>query len=230
MRTAVRAGAASAVAALVVALVGGCSVAPPRSAVVAAAPAVPAVATRAAHPAEPAKAAAPVSLAPSWLSIPSIGVRDLQVVAYVGRPDDPAGTEIEDGGLAASPRGAAGGVGPGVVGNFIVTGHRTSAGGPLRRLPQLRVGAHVLVRSGSSLYDFVVTGTLSVSFRSQSSQALQTAAVPGHPGRAATRAMITLSTCATLEDHAAGNYWRDGLGNPEHRIDRIGVLVAVRPA
>ena len=37
--------------------------------------------------------------------------------------------------------------------------------------------------------------------------------------------MITLSTCATQEDHAAGNYWSDALDNPEHRIDKIGVLV-----
>lgn len=40
--------------------------------------------------------------------------------------------------------------------------------------------------------------------------------------------MITLSTCATPEDRAAGNHWSDALGNLEHRIDKIGVLVAVR--
>jgi sortase A len=37
--------------------------------------------------------------------------------------------------------------------------------------------------------------------------------------------MITLSTCATVEDHAAGNYWSDRFDNPEHRIDKVGVLV-----
>jgi sortase A len=42
--------------------------------------------------------------------------------------------------------------------------------------------------------------------------------------------MITLSTCATPEDHAAGNYWKDQFGNPEHRIDKVGVLVGTRPA
>jgi sortase A len=41
--------------------------------------------------------------------------------------------------------------------------------------------------------------------------------------------MITLSTCSTLEDHAAGNWWADRFGNPEHRIDKIGVLVARFP-
>ena len=42
--------------------------------------------------------------------------------------------------------------------------------------------------------------------------------------------MITLSTCRTQEDHAEGNYWSDRFGNPEHRIDKIGELVAIRPA
>ena len=31
-----------------------------------------------------------------------------------------------------------------------------------------------------------------------------------------------------LEDHAAGNYWSDELHNPEHRIEKIGVLRSVR--
>ncbi len=163
------------------------------------------------------------------LSMPSIGVHDLPVVAYAGRADDLRGTRIEDRGLAASPRGRFGGVGPGEVGNLIVTGHRTSAGGPLRLLPSLRVGAHILVSSGSLVYDYVVTGTMTISFRSKASSALQSAVVPGHPGLPATRAMITLSTCATPEDHAAGDFWADALGNPEHRIDKIGVLTAVRP-
>lgn len=43
-----------------------------------------------------------------------------------------------------------------------------------------------------------------------------------------TKAMITLSTCATREDHTLGNYWSDEFHNPEHRIDKIGVLVDVR--
>ncbi len=36
--------------------------------------------------------------------------------------------------------------------------------------------------------------------------------------------MITISTCATYEDHAKGNYWSDRFHNPEHRIEKIGVL------
>ena len=42
--------------------------------------------------------------------------------------------------------------------------------------------------------------------------------------------MITLSTCRTPEDHAEGNFWSDRFDNPEHRIDKIGVLVEITPA
>ena len=49
--------------------------------------------------------------------------------------------------------------------------------------------------------------------------------MPGQPGKKPHRAYITISTCATPEDHAAGNFWHDRFGNPEHRIDKIGVLV-----
>ena len=170
--------------------------------------------------------AAPASRA--LLSIPSIGVHALRVVAYTGYADDLPGTRIEDRGVAASPRGRRGGVAPGEVGNLIITAHRTSAGGPLLRLPSLRDRAHILISSGGVVYDYMVTATMTVSFRSKASLALQSAAVPGRPRSPATRAMITLSTCATLEDHARGNYWKDALGNPEHRIDKVGVLVAVR--
>ncbi|MEJ7794811.1 MAG: hypothetical protein WKF50_04605 [Nocardioides sp.] len=53
--------------------------------------------------------------------------------------------------------------------------------------------------------------------------------VPGRPGADPPRAMLTLSTCGTIEDHAEGNYWTDRFDNPEHRIDKIGVLVRSVP-
>ncbi|MGZ4593219.1 MAG: sortase domain-containing protein [Actinomycetes bacterium] len=149
-------------------------------------------------------------------------------MAYLGQADDLPGTRIEDKGRAASPRGRRGGVGPGEVGNLLITAHRTSAGGPLRRLPFLRNGGHVLISADGRVFDYVVTGTMTISFRSRASLARQSAAVPGHPHQRPTRAMITLSTCTTPEDHARGDYWVDALGNPEHRIDKVGVLVAVR--
>ena len=166
------------------------------------------------------------------LRIPAIDVR-VAVVPYVGWTDDAPGTEIQNGGLAASPHGSRGGVGPGGVGNYQVTAHRTSSTRAFEFLPDVRRGARVLVDvraagGGVTRYVYRVTRTRETSFRSPASLRAQRAAVPGRPGVTPTRAMVTLSTCATREDHAAGNFWADEFDNPEHRIDKIGVLVAVR--
>ena len=159
------------------------------------------------------------------LSVPALGLRDVVVRRYRGRPDDAPGTRIQNGGVLASPRGPRGGVGPGEVGNLLVTGHRTSHGAPFARLPMLRRGELVRVRSAGIVHVYRIVTTRSTSFRSPASRARQEAAVPGRPGVSPTRAMITLSTCATPEDHARDNFWSDRFGNPEHRIDKIGVLV-----
>ncbi|MEU6485730.1 sortase [Streptomyces sp. NPDC046887] len=172
----------------------------------------------------------PARTRPAVLAIPSIGVEELRVVPYQGTTDDWPGTRIQDRGVAASPYGEKGGVGPGEVGNYLVTAHRLSAGGPLRALPELRPGDTVRVTSGGTVHAYRITETRQTSFRSERSLAEQRAAVPGEPGERATRAMITLSTCATPEDDAAGNHWRDEKGNPEHRIDKIGVLVSSKKA
>lgn len=164
------------------------------------------------------------------LSIPAIGLHRLRVVPYRGRPDDGPGTRIQDGGVAASPHGPRGGTGPGGIGNYIVTAHRTSSTQAFAGLPGLRRGDRVSVVAGDWRYVYEIVRTRWTSFRSAASLRAQAAAVPGRPRRQPTRAMITLSTCATQEDHARGNYWRDRFGNPEHRIDKIGALVARRPA
>jgi sortase A len=166
----------------------------------------------------------------SFVSVPAIGLRDFPVVRYPGSPDDAPGTDIQNAGEMASPRGARGGTGPGEVGNFIVTGHRLTGPAPLRYSPSLRRGDRILVRTGDTVFVYEVRRTRWTSFREPASLRAQRAEVPGRPGQEATRPMITLSTCATIEDHAAGNYWADEFDNPEHRIDKIGVLVATRPA
>jgi sortase A len=158
------------------------------------------------------------------LSIPALGLRNLQVVPYVGTPDDGPGTAIQDAGALAAPHGGGGLVGPGGIGNFLVTGHRTSSTRPFAALPALRRGSLVVVVSGRHRLVYEIVGTRETSFRRPASLRAQSAAVPGHPGRTPSRAMITLSTCATAEDHAVGNYWADEFHNPEHRIDKIGVL------
>jgi sortase A len=159
------------------------------------------------------------------LSVPGIGLHGLVVVPYRGRTDDAGGTRIQDRGLAASPYGPHGGVGPGGLGNYQITAHRTSSTQAFRTLPSLRVGQLAIVTTGGVRYVYEIRRTRQTSFRSARSLAEQRAPVPGHPGARPTRAYLTLSTCATLEDHAAGNYWADELHNPEHRIDKIGVLV-----
>ncbi|MFJ3583459.1 class E sortase [Streptomyces sp. NPDC090127] len=192
--------------------------------VASAAPAAPAPTTSEPPPPAPRQ---PVA---GELSIPSIGVDGLDVVPYPGTTDDRAGTVIQDRGVAASPHGPRGGVGPGEIGNYLVTAHRLSAGGALRDLPAVDKGDLVHVEAAGTVYTYTIVETRTTSFRSDRSLAEQRAAVPGEPGEKPTRAMITLSTCATPEDDAAGNYWRDANNNPEHRIDKVGVLTSQRPA
>lgn len=163
------------------------------------------------------------------LTVPDLDLRGFPVVAYEGFTDDAAGTAIQNAGRLASPHGDRGGVGPGGVGNYQVTGHRLSSTQPFRYLPSLIRGDEVYVDARGSRYVYRIVATRQTSFRSAASLRQQRAAVPGRPGARPTRAMITLSTCATLEDHAARNYWSDRFDNPEHRIDKIGVLTRVRP-
>ena len=186
------------------------------------APAIESAPTEQDPPVQPAAVREPRR---SHLSIPTLGLRSVPVVRYTGTPDDAEGTRIQNRGPTASPRGPGGGVGPGKVGNFIVTGHRTSHSAPFKDLPTLDTGDRVLIRSGRMVHVYRITATRWTSFRSQRSLDRQSAAVPGRPGVEPVRAMITLSTCATPEDHVAGNYWSDRFGNPEHRIDKVGVLV-----
>ena len=164
------------------------------------------------------------------LSIPAIKVSGVVVQPYQGWTDDGPGTAIQNRGIAASPFGPRGGTGPGGVGNYQVTAHRTTKPAPFRDLPALVDGDLAHVDAGGVRYTYRVTATRETSFRSPTSLAEQRAAVPGRPGVAPTQAMITLSTCLTPEDHAAGNFWTDQYDNPEHRVDKIGVLVETAPA
>ncbi len=159
------------------------------------------------------------------LTIPALRLHDLLVVPYRGRTDDARGTRIQNRGVAASPHGPQGGAGPGGLGNYQVTAHRTSSTRAFGELPSLQVGQRVVVTAGRVRYVYEIVRTRETSFRSARSLAEQRAAVPGRPGAAPSRAFVTLSTCATPEDHAEGNYWSDEFHNPEHRIDKIGVLI-----
>ena len=164
------------------------------------------------------------------LTIPALGIEGLRVRHYRGSPDDARGTRIQNGGVAASPYGSDGGTGVGGIGNYIVTAHRTSSTRAFARLPRLKAGAEVKLVAAGKRYTYRIVETRITSFRSKKSLSQQSAAVPGKVGAKPARAMITLSTCRTQEDHAEGNYWSDRFGNPEHRIDKIGVLVRIDAA
>ncbi|MFF7363755.1 sortase domain-bontaining protein [Streptomyces sp. NPDC008125] len=213
----------------VVAVAALLAVVSPAAAAAELAPGVHAAVVSLASPGTPADRRDPRTEAAA-LAIPAIGITDLRVVPYEGTTDDTPGTRIQDGGEAASPYGEDGGVGPGEIGNYLVTAHRLAAGGPLHDLPSLGRGDVVLVTEDGTVYEYRITGTRETSFRSARSLAEQRAEVPGKPGEKPIRAMITVSTCATPEDDAAGHHWRDAHDNPEHRIDKIGVLVSARPA
>lgn len=159
------------------------------------------------------------------ITMPDAHVHRLRVVAYRGKTDDGPGTVIQNRGIAAAPYGPHGGIGLGGLGNYQVTAHRTSHGGAFRETPSLRKGDRAILDSGRWRYVYRITRTRWVSFRSEKSLRRQRAAVPGHPGKKPHHGYITISTCATPEDHARGNYWTDRFGNPEHRIDKVGVLV-----
>ena len=162
------------------------------------------------------------------LTVPKAGISSLRVVRYRGRPDDRVGTMINNRGRSAAPYGHWGGVGPGQVGNFLLTGHRTSANAPMGRVPQLRKGQKIFITKGKTTYVYTVASHMWINFRSAQSRARQTAQVPGHPGRKATESAIVLSTCATPEDNAAGRRWRDRFHNPTHRIVVVGYLSGAR--
>ncbi len=84
---------------------------------------------------------------------------------YAGTPDDRPGTAIQDAGDLAAPHGSGGLVGPGGVGNFLVTGHRTSSTRPFAALPSLRPGARVVVETRTHRLVYEITRTRWTSFR-----------------------------------------------------------------
>ena len=157
-------------------------------------------------------ATTPARPATAWLTIPGLALKRLRVVPYRGTADDRPGTRIQNRGHAATPHGPRGGVGPGEVGNMIVTAHRTTAGKPFGTLPDLRVGEHVLVESGGYVFDYEITRTLTISFRSKRSRALQSLPVPGRPGVAADRG----------DDHAVHLRDARGLGSRQLLVGCIG--------
>ncbi|GAA3212880.1 class E sortase [Actinocorallia longicatena] len=80
---------------------------------------------------------------------------------------------------------------PGQLGNFVVSGHRTTYGAPFNKAAELRQGDQILVDTRDKQYVYKVTGHQIV----QPTELDVIAPVPFHPGRLPSKKMITLTTC-----------------------------------
>jgi sortase A len=80
---------------------------------------------------------------------------------------------------------------PGEVGNFVVSGHRTTYSAPFNRAGELRDGDQILIDTRDKQYVYKVTGRRVV----QPSTVEVTAAVPFKPKDKPTKRLITLTTC-----------------------------------
>ncbi|MFJ2028152.1 class E sortase [Streptosporangium sp. NPDC087985] len=80
---------------------------------------------------------------------------------------------------------------PGKIGNFVLSGHRTTYAAPFNRIGELRRGDAIVVDAPEARYTYRVTGTRVV----MPTEIGVIAPVPDMPGRKPTDALITLSTC-----------------------------------
>ncbi len=100
------------------------------------------------------------------------------------------GTDLPQ--LALGPGHVPGTALPGQVGNFAVAGHRVTAGNPFWSLPSLHAGDQVYVETIAATYQYkVIARPVWVS----PDDSAMLAPVPGHPGEAPHRRLITLITC-----------------------------------
>ncbi|MFS1304861.1 class E sortase [Streptosporangium longisporum] len=80
---------------------------------------------------------------------------------------------------------------PGKIGNFVLSGHRTTYAAPFNRIDELQPGDPLVVDTREARYTYRVTDKRIVD----PAEVDVIAPVPGRPGRKPAKAMITLSTC-----------------------------------
>ncbi|MFD1932683.1 MULTISPECIES: class E sortase [Nonomuraea] len=80
---------------------------------------------------------------------------------------------------------------PGQVGNFVLSGHRTTYAAPFNRIDELRRDDEIIVDAREARYTYRVTSQDVV----EPDEVEILAPVPGKPDINAIRAMITLTTC-----------------------------------
>jgi sortase A len=80
---------------------------------------------------------------------------------------------------------------PGALGNFVVSGHRTTYSAPFSRAGELGAGDRIVVDTRTTQFVYRVTDSKVV----RPGAVDATAPVPFHPGRRPAKKMITLTTC-----------------------------------
>ncbi len=80
---------------------------------------------------------------------------------------------------------------PGQIGNFVVSGHRTTYSAPFNKLDKLRDGDEILIDTKTTQYVYKVTSSQIVA----PTRIEVTSPVPFHPGRKPKQRLITLTTC-----------------------------------
>jgi sortase A len=101
---------------------------------------------------------------------------------------------------------------PGQIGNFVVSGHRTTYGAPFNHLDELRPGDPIVIETVAAWFTYDVTGNETVL----PDDIAVIAPVPDRPGVRPTQRLLTFTTC-TPEYSAS------------HRLVVHGRLVAVQP-
>jgi sortase A len=80
---------------------------------------------------------------------------------------------------------------PGQVGNFVVSGHRTTYGAPFNRLDEVRLGDAIVIETRTSWYVYRETSEAKVS----PNDVAVTYPVPNHLGQKPTKSLLTFTTC-----------------------------------
>ncbi|WP_106396715.1 class E sortase [Actinocorallia populi] len=93
--------------------------------------------------------------------------------------------------LRRGPGHYAGTAMPGQIGNFVVSGHRTTYSAPFNKVDRLKDGDEILIDTRRTQYVYRVTGSQIVA----PTRVEVTAPVPFRPGRKPKKRLITLTTC-----------------------------------
>ncbi len=80
---------------------------------------------------------------------------------------------------------------PGQVGNFVLSGHRTTYAAPFNRIDRLQRGDDIMVDAWDARYTYQVTRKEVVD----PGEVDVVDPVPGHPGQRPTTAFMTMTTC-----------------------------------